>query len=72
MLYFQCEGTHFIAEGGQGGIVYLTTVYQYQMARAKYQARVDDLRAPEDSKGISCGKSGLKQEIHFINKREFM
>ena len=61
-----------MAEGGQGGIVYLTTVYQYQIARAKYQARVDDLQAPGDPKGISCGKSGLKQEIHFINKREFM
>ena len=36
VFHFQCEGTHFIAEGGQGGIVYLTTVYQYQIARAKY------------------------------------
>ena len=56
----------------KAAIVRLTTVYQYQIARAKYQARVDDLRAPRYPEEISCGKSGLKQEIHFINKCEFM
>ena len=56
----------------KAAIVRMTTVSQYQIARAKYQARVDDLRAPRYPEEISCGKSGSKQEIHFTNKREFM
>ena len=43
----------------------MTTVYQYQIARAKYQARVDDLRVSVDPKGISCGKSGGKNGYEY-------
>ena len=50
----------------------MATAYQYQIARAKYQARVNDLQAPGNPKGISCGKSGLKQDRNDLSFEEWM